>query len=74
MINPSPSAKDFSLSADEAKTAQYNAMQTKMMDRESRRLDREEHKDALRDEAEVRAWEQNISTPHKAVVVAPYRY
>lgn len=74
MMNPTPNAGQFHMSDAEAKAAQYNAMQTKAMDRQSIRQDQLLRKEGLRDEAEVRAWESNISRPNNTTVIVPGRY
>jgi hypothetical protein len=66
IVNPTPDA--------ETKAAQFNAMQTKAIDRQSIREDQLLRKEGLRDEAEVRAWESNISRPNNTTVVVPGRY
>lgn len=55
-LNPTPNNQGYGLTDVEAKAARMNAMETEMMDRESRKAQ-------MRDEAEVRAWEKNISRP-----------
>jgi|688.fasta_scaffold2315474_1 hypothetical protein len=74
MMNPTPNAGQFHMSDAETKAAQYNAMQTKAMDRASIREDQLLRKEGLRDEAEVRAWESNISRPNSTTVLVPGRY
>ena len=74
MMNPTPNAGQFHMSDAETKAAQYNAMQTKAMDRQSIRQDQLLRKEGLRDEAEVRAWESNISRPNNTTVIVPGRY
>lgn len=66
IVNPTPNAGQFHMSDAETKAAQYNALQTQMMDREAAKA-------KLRDEAEVRAWEKNITRPQTTVIV-PSRY
>ena len=73
VVNPAPNAGQFHMTDAETKAAQYNAMQTKAMDRESIRQDQQLRKDALRDEAEVRAWENNIKKPSTTnIIYTPY--
>jgi hypothetical protein len=74
MMNPTPNAGQFHMSDAETKAAQYNAMQTKAMDRASIREDQLLRKEGLRDEAEVRAWESNITRSNNTTVVVPSRY
>ncbi len=74
MMNPTPNAGQFHMSDAETKAAQYNAMQTKAMDRASIREDQLLRKEGLRDEAEVRAWESNITRPNNTTVIVPGRY
>jgi hypothetical protein len=74
VVNPVPNAGQFHMSDAETKAAQYNAMQTKAMDRESIRQDQQLRKEALRDEAEVRAWESNITKPSTTNVIYSPRY
>ncbi|MEQ1638347.1 MAG: hypothetical protein ABL903_16830 [Methylococcales bacterium] len=60
--NPTPNAGSFSMTDAQTKAAQYNVLQTQNADREAR-------KGILRDEAEVRAWESNISRPNNIIIV-----
>jgi len=62
IVNPTPNAGHFSMTDAETKAAQYNSQQTFNTDRENRKA-------ILRDEAEVRAWESNISRPNNIIVV-----
>lgn len=66
IVNPTPNAGAFSMTEAQTKAAQYNALQTQNTDREA-------HRGKLRDDAEVRAWERNISSPNTAIVI-PSRY
>jgi hypothetical protein len=65
VVNPTPNAGYYSMSDAQTKAAQFNALQTQNIDREA-------HRGMLRDEAEVRAWESNISKPNS--VLLPSRY
>lgn len=71
-VNTAPNSTEFHMSDADAKAAQWNAMQTKAMDRQSERQDQLLKKDGLRDEAEVRSWEKNITKP-STTVIAPTR-
>jgi hypothetical protein len=62
ITNPTPNAGHFSMTEAETKAAQYNSLQTLNADREA-------HRAILRDEAEVRAWESNITRPNNIVIV-----
>ncbi len=62
IVNPTPNAGHFSMSEAETKAAQYNSLQTFNADREA-------HRAVLRDEAEVRAWESNITRPNNVIIV-----
>lgn len=66
IVNPTPNSGTYTMTDTEVKAVQYNALQTQNADREARKA-------MLRDEAEIRAWEKNISSPN-AVIVAPSRY
>lgn len=66
IVNPTPNAGAFAMTEAQTKAAQFNALQTQNIDREA-------HRGKLRDEAEARAWERNISVPYTTVVV-PSRY
>jgi hypothetical protein len=74
IVNPTPNAGQFHMTDAETKAAQFNAMQTKAIDRQSIREDQLLRKEGLRDEAEVRAWESNISRPNNTTVLVPGRY
>jgi hypothetical protein len=62
IVNPTPNAGQFSMSEAETKATQYNSLQTFNADREA-------HRAVLRDEAEVRAWESNITRPNNVIIV-----
>jgi hypothetical protein len=71
IMNPTPNAGQFHMSDADTKASQFNAMQTKALDRASMREDQLLRKEGLRDEAEVRAWESNISRPNNSTVIVP---
>ena len=72
-VNTAPNSGEFHMSDADTKAAQWNAMQTKAMDRQSERQDQLLKKDGLRDEAEVRSWERNITKPN-TTLLNPSRY
>jgi len=68
---PVPNAQEVRISTATAAVAQWNAVQSRNMDRMSYLLDQQTENEARRMQVETNAWGYNITKPNNPVVV-PY--
>jgi hypothetical protein len=69
---PIPNAQEVRISTATASVAQWNAVQTRNMDRMSYLLDQQTQNEARRMNIETNAWGYNITKPNNPVVVPGY--